>query len=474
MPKINAMMDIGKRSMSNSQTALQTVSHNIANKSTEGYSRQRVDQVTNEAVGEGKLRMGMGARAVKVSRINNPFLERQLATETNKKGFTDGQGDNLMRVEQIFNEQINKGLNQFSNNFFNAFRELANNPESLATRTLVKENAQFLVKDFKRIYDQLRDIQSDIDNQVASTIEEVNAMTREIANLNQKIESVEIAGISANDERDRRDVLVKKLGEKINIKWAEGDAGKMTITAGNTAVLVSGYDSIDLQVRRTGEDGNKREGSYDIVYQQTKTSSPFSITNQITGGQLGGALHVRDVVVNDILNRVDEMAYGMAEAVNEAHFLGYNGYNKTGLSFFDLPNDVRDAAASLKLNKQIANDVMNIAAAAEPLAPGDNRVANVISGLQYAQFLDGNTSTMGDFYNGMVGKLAVMTNKANMEQDHQKNIVAQLQNVRESISGVSLDEEAVKMIEFQKAFDASAKVIQTANEMFDTVLSLKR
>lgn len=474
MSKISSMMDVGKRAMMNSQTALQTVSHNIANKSTEGYSRQRVEQVTNEPIGEGRLRIGMGAKSVAVKRINNPFLEKQLANETNKLGYGNGQADNLMRVEQIFNEQINKGLNQFVTNFFNGFRELSNNPESLATRTLVKENAHFLTQDFKRIHTQLKDIQKDIDNQLISEVEEINAMTSEVAKLNEKIEMVELQGVPANDERDRRDVLVKKLGEKINIRTSEGDNGQITITAGNTAVLVSGYESIKLSTARTAESGSKREGNIDIVYQSTPNSSPFIVTEQMTGGIIGGALSVRDKVVNELRDKVDEMAFTIAAGVNEAHKLGFNGYNEQGVEFFDLPKSVRDAADNLKLNNVIFTDVMKISAAAEPDAPGDNRVAIVMASLQDKQIMDNGTSTIGDFYNGMVGRLAVMTNKANMEQEHQVNIVHQLKNVRESISGVSLDEEATKMIEFQKAFDASARVIRTADEMFDTVLNLKR
>lgn len=474
MPKINAMMDIGKRSMMNSQTALQTVSHNIANKSTEGYSRQRVEQQTNEAIGEGRLRMGMGAKAVSVTRINNPFLEKQIASETNKKGFFDGQSDNLMRVEQIFNEQINKGLNQFVSNFFNSFRELANNPESLASRALVKESAHFLTQDFSRVVSQLNDIQSDIDMQVKSTVEEINAMTREVASLNQKVAAVELQGMPANDERDRRDLLIKKLGEKVNIRWAEGDSGMVSITAGDTAVLVSGIDSIDLETARTHAHGSKREGNLDIVHRATKTGSPFTVTSQLRGGTLGGAIEVRDQIINALREEIDGLAYTLADEVNRVHSLGFNAYQEQGVNFFDIPQGERDIAMHLKVNNEILNDTLKIAAAAERDAPGDNRVANVISAIQMNKVMDGGSATLDDFYNSMVGKLAVSVNKSNQEAEHQRNIVSQLNNVRESVSGVSLDEEAVKMIEFQKAFDASARVIKTADEMFDTILNLKR
>lgn len=280
MSKISSMMDVGKRSMMNSQTALQTVSHNIANKSTEGYSRQRVEQQTNEPVGEGRLRMGMGSRTVAIRRINNEFLEKQLANETSKMGYQDGQADNLMRVEQIFNEQINKGLNQFFNQFFNSFRELANNPESMATRSIVKENALTMVTDLKRVVSQLKDIQTDVDQQVITQVEEINAITKEIANLNEKIAAVEVQGMPANDERDRRDLLLKQLGQKINVKWAEGEAGQVTVTAGNTAILVSGHSSINLQTARTPANGIKREGHVDIIYQSTKQAPHLMSLNK--------------------------------------------------------------------------------------------------------------------------------------------------------------------------------------------------
>lgn len=474
MPKINAMMDIGKRAMSNSQSALQTVSHNIANKSTEGYSRQRVEIQSNEPVGEGRLRMGMGSKAAKVSRINNPFLEKQIQSETNKQGFFAGQSENLVRVEQIFNEQINKGLNQFVGNFFNSWRELSNNPESLATRAMVKETAHFLTQDFKRVVTQLNDIQADIDNQIKATVQEANAMASEIANLNQKIEQVEIQGISANDERDRRDVLIKKLGELVNIRSAEGDNGKLTITAGDTAVLVSGYEFLELETMYAGGKDERREGSIEVIHRASKNGSGFAVSEQFRGGKLGGLLHVRDQVINEVRRGLDELAYGLAQEVNAAHVLGYDGYNTQGILFFEPIDRVEDASKALKVNTDILNDTMRIASSAEPNSPADNRVSNVIAAMQFNKVMDRGTATFDDFYNSMVGTLAVTVSKANQESEHQKNIVSQLNNVRESISGVSLDEEAVKMIEFQKAFDASARVIRTADEMFDTVLNLKR
>jgi flagellar hook-associated protein 1 FlgK len=467
MSKISAMMDTGKRSLMNSQTALQTVGHNIANKTTEGFSRQRVELLSNVPIGEGNLQIGMGARAGVITRVNNPWLEKQIQREGMSMGYEDSRSDAMSRVEQVYNEQNNKGLNQYVTDFFNSFRELSNNPESLASRTMVRESATAMTKDFTRLTDQLHAVQEDLDGQIKTSVEEINQITKEIASLNEKVQAVEVQKVPANDERDRRDLLLKKLGEKIDISWAEGRDGLVTVTAGRTAILVSGTGSQDLKAATT----NMRNRA-EVFFQGTGT--PANITDQITGGRIGGALQVRDHVIEDLLTEADKMAYTLAKEVNAAHIEGFDKYGKSGVLFFEMPADMKGAAAGISVNKTVYNDVGKIAAASKPDAPGDNTVANVISSLQYRQVMDGGTATMDDFYNTQVGQVGALTQRAVKAQESQKNMMSQLTNIRESISGVSLDEETTKMIEFQKAYDASARLIRTADEMFDTVLNLKR
>jgi flagellar hook-associated protein 1 FlgK len=467
MSKISAMMDTGKRSLMNSQTALQTVGHNIANKSTEGFSRQRVELLSNVPIGEGGLQIGMGARAGVVTRVNNPWLEKQIQKEGMSMGFEDSRADGLSRVEQIYNEQNNKGLNQYVTDFFNGFRELSNNPESLASRTMVREAAVGMTKDFSRVTSQLRGVQEDLDAQIKTTVAEVNEISKEIASLNEKIQIVEVQKIPANDERDRRDLLLKKLGDKIDITWAEGKDGMVSVTAGRTAVLVSGTGSSELKARQT--DTRDR---MEIFFQGTGT--PANVTEQITGGRIGGALDVRDHVIEDLLGHVDNLAYTLTTEVNKAHIEGFDRNGNSGVLFFEQPESVKGAASNMSMNKTIFNDVSKIASASRPDAAGDNTIANVISSLQYKQVMDGGTATMDDYYNTQVGQVGAMVQRAVKSQESQRNVISQLTNIRESISGVSLDEETTKMIEFQKTYDASARLIKTADEMFDTVLNLKR
>lgn len=473
MSKIHSMMDIGKRSMMNSQTALQTSGHNIANKSTEGYSRQRVEIQTNVPVGMGKLRYGMGSKTAAVTRVSNPYLERQIGNERSLGGFYDGKAEAMGRVESVYNEQQNKGLNQFVADFFASVQEMANTPESLATRTQVRETADFLTKDFKRVNTQLKEITRDLDQQIASQLDEVNGMTKEIATLNEKIQAVELSGGYANDERDRRDLLLKQVGERINIRWAEGADSTVTITAGTTGVLVAGYDAKTLVAKPTSETNTKGEGNVDIFYLNKEGAEPVNITSQIVGGRVGGALEVRDKVITELLSDLDKMAYSFAANMNAVHRAGFNAYNETGMDFFELPLGVRHASANLSVSREILDDVGRIATAGSPGAPGDPRIATRMARLQQEKAMGGD-STFDEFYNSIVGKVGVQTKRAGTASETQKDIVKQMNNIRESISGVSLDEEATKLIEYQKSFDASARLIRTADEMFDTVLNLKR
>ncbi len=473
MSKISLMMDIGKRSMMNNQTALQTSGHNIANKSTEGFSRQRVELQTAQPIGQGKNRYGTGSKTAAITRTNNPYLERQLGNERSLGGFYDGKAEAMGRVEQVYNEQQNKGLNQFVSDFFSSVQEMANSPESLATRTQVRETADFLTKDFKRVHTQLNEITKDLDQQIVSSLDEVNGMTKEIASLNDKIQAVEMSGGHANDERDRRELLLKQVGDRINIRWAEGADTSVTVSSGS-ALLVVGNDSKTLAAKPTSETATKREGGVDIFYFNSERAEPINVTQQITGGKVGGILDVRDRVVTELLADVDKMAYGFAANMNEIHQKGFNAYNQTGGKFFELPADVRHASANLKVNQDIIDDVGRIATGASPGSPGDSRIALQMARLQSTKAMGGGEHTFDEFYNSVVGKVGIQARRAETASTTQRDIVKQMNNLRESVSGVSLDEEATKLIEYQKSFDASARLIRVADEMFDTVLNLKR
>jgi flagellar hook-associated protein 1 FlgK len=293
MGRVSSLMTVGRRSMMNSQTGLHTVGHNIANKETEGYSRQRTETYANGAQGSGKRRIGMGARAATVRRTNNPYLERQLGNERSELATAQGRQQGLSRIEQVYNEQTVEGFNSTLTTFFNAFRELSTNPESMPRRTAVKAAAESLVSDFRNVASQLNEVSGDINSQLQISVHDMNSLTTEIAKLNEQIQEVELTGGWANDERDRRDLLIKKLGEVVDINWAEGEDSTVTISTAQDALLVVGGTANVVQAVATPAREGKDEGDFDVVYYHHEYAEPLVLTDRIKGGKLGGLLSVR-------------------------------------------------------------------------------------------------------------------------------------------------------------------------------------
>lgn len=468
------MMSVGKRSMMNAHTGLRTVAHNIANKETEGYSRQRVETTSALPESSGKVRVGRGARAAVVRRINNPYVEKQLAREMNQLATAHGRQQGLAGLEDLFNEHQVDGFSKNLTKFFNAWRDLSNNPESYPKRAMVKAAAIALTNDFETMAGGLGDMYESIDSQIGLSIGELNGLTAEMADLNQRVMEVEISGGFANDERDRRDLLIKKIGEIVDVQWAEGDDGSVTLQTASDAILVVGSIANRLEAVETPARVGKPEGTMDIVYYHHDYADPLVVTDRILGGKLGGLLSSRSGDLGAITENINGLANAMVSEINKYHIQGYNAYNQTGINFFEPVADSANAALSLTVNPEIMSDVGRISAGIDPNRPGDNRIANAIEQIQYSKGIFPGGLSLADFYHGMVGEIAVSANQVNSSVEVQENAVRQLKMLRESISGVSLDEETAKMIEMQKLFDASARVIRTADEILETVINIRR
>lgn len=471
MAKIHGMMDIGRRAMALNQSAIQTTSHNITNKSTDGFSRQKVDFQTNPSVGEGRYQIGTGVRMANITRVNNPWIEKQLEGENSNFSRLDQKNQALLRLEATMNEQNVKGMNNAISSFFNSFRELANTPESAVARTQVREAGIGLVKQFQDAHRQISEVKVDMNKNIEYAISEVNALAKEVSKTNEKIQQIEINGSdTANDERDHRDMLLKKMSEKIDITYAEdAKTGMMNVTAGKSAVLVAGTSFSQLKTTTAPN------GSMMVMHELSAGGTQIDITDRFTKGKVGAALEVRDVTTQSMLDSLTELAYNVSNEVNRAHREGYDRQNMVGINFFELVDSTQPFSVdNLSVSSDIQKDVSRIAAASKPNAPGDNTVANLIHNLQGRRLMDDGKYTYDDFYNAKVSEIGILTQRSTSELDSQRNTLEQLQNIRESISGVSLDEEAAKLIEYQKSFEASARLVTTADEMFDTILNLKR
>lgn len=470
---VNNVMQTGRSGLLAAKSGIATSGHNIANANTEGFNRQRV-QVNAEATESKngpKAMIGRGVRDVRVNRVNDEYVEKQIREGNRNLAFTEERDVSLRQVEDIFNEMSGEGLNRVMTKFFNEFRKLSNDPDNEAIRQSVREASQAMVTDFHRIRKEVDEVRKHIDSRITGYVREMNALGEELKELNLKIKISSIGGASPNDLLDRRDIVMKELASFVDLQAHKDNEGSYVVEIKGGGPFVSGTVSSKLHAETSPADEfGKVDGSLDI---RSESSNSPTVTQSISGGKLGALIETRDKTLSAISGRMDEIAFNLAHAVNEIHSQGFNRYGQQGVAYFKAPEQIDRAAEVLELSDAVRENINFIATAAQPDAPGDNRIALAITGLQGLKLMNDGKSTLDDFYNSIVADVGVATDRNRSAMNQNKDIVMQLGKMREQISGVSIDEETTNLLQFQHTFDASAKVIQIADEMLKTILDLR-
>ncbi|OFZ20158.1 MAG: flagellar hook-associated protein FlgK [Bdellovibrionales bacterium GWB1_55_8] len=468
------VFNTGRSGMMASKAAIATAGHNISNANTEGFSRQRVQtspDTPRPALGSHAL-VGTGTLVSRVERINDEYVEKQIRNGTRDMSHMEEKDMALRQTEDIFNEMNGEGLNRLVARFFNEFRKLGNEPDNEAVRQSVREASQAMVNDFHRLRNSVQEVRTHIDSRLDGYTSEVNSIVDDLKELNQKIKAVEIGGASPNDLLDKRDAALRKLSSYMDLNMHKDSSGGYVVDIKGVGPLIVGSQAEKFSVFRSpADDQGKPENALDI---SSSSSVASTVTHQIKGGKIGALLEVRDQTLSTIIDRLDELAFNVGNAVNRIHQQGFTRDGLQGVAFFRNIQNRERAAEFIGLSDAVSASVNNIATAAQPDSPGDNRIAIAISGIQYQQLMNDNKSTLDDFYNSIVSDVGVATSRNRSALNQQKDIVTQLNKMRDRISGVSIDEETANLMQYQHTFDASAKVIQVADELLKTILDLKR
>lgn len=459
MSNIIGLLDIGRGALLSHQKAISTTGHNIANVNTPGYSRQRVNLATNPGLASASGQMGAGVRVSDIQRIYDQFLGSQINTESYNQGKWEAQKNSLERVEIIFDESTGFGLNQAMGDFFNAWQDQANNPEGHTQRQVLVAKSEIMAETFNKVSSDLNQFQNDLDKSIKGAVSQINTIAGEIADLNVKISDIEKSGQNANDLRDRRDLYLKELSSMINISSFENNDGQVTVLVGSGNSLVQPPYALSLSTVTNAS------GHEDVLWVD-RDGNTVDITNDISGGKLKGWIETRDVTIENYKTSLDNLASSMITEVNGLHTAGFDLNSAAGVNFF-----TGSSASDISLNPAIAGNV-NLVAASGTGAPGDNSNAIAIANLQNSLLMSTGTATYDDFYNSLVSDVGIAVQSAQMNYDHQSAMLSSLDNYRESISGVSLDEEMVNLVKFQHAYDAAAKLVSAVDEMLNTVMNM--
>jgi flagellar hook-associated protein 1 len=461
---LSTALEIGKSGLNIYRVATEVTSQNIANVNTPGYSRQRVILESAPPTTANGFPLGSGVRIATVERYYDGLIQKQLVNAQTTQGFDTTKSNVLQQIEPTFNEVANDGLGTAIADFFGAWQDLSLNPAGSTERQAVITRTQLLVDNFHSVSKALTDAVSTEDQALVPLTNDINATLQSIAKLNGQIRYTEQASGNANEMRDQRDQLVRDLSTQTGITFTENSDGTTDIVFKDTgAALVTGsqYGSFSLAV-------NGGTGKYDISL--TAVGGATAVVTPVTGS-LGATVTLRDTIIPGYLAQVNSLATTIATQVNTQHQAGRDLTNTAGLAFFS----VTGSAATLTLNPAI--NTTTIAAAAGPpaaFATGNNGNALLLAQLKGANTMSGGTTTFSSYYNSMVSKIGldVQSSKNTVSQD--EAFIKQLSALRESSSGVSLDEELANLVKYQRSYQASAKLISTASDMLDVALNMVR
>lgn len=456
MGNLTGIMSIALGALRNSQEALDVTSNNIANLNTVGYSRQRVNFSESPAIQFGALQFGTGAQIDNIQSIRDQVLDFRISGEIQQQSALDAYLGPMQQVQASFNETAGTGLQSAISGFFNSLSQLSTNPASVPLRQAVLTAGQNITAAFNTAATNLNTLRTATDAQIPSATQQVNTLAQSVAQLNLRISQSQSLGQNSGSLEDQRNQLIQKISQIVNINIIQGDHGSIGISTALGAALVVGGQSFSLRVATSPTTG----------LNQVLASDGTDLTASIDGGKLGGLLRVRDQALSGLLGKLDTLASGIANAVNTAHTAGFDLNGAPGQNFFTVPGTVAGTAQSIKMN---ITDTAQIAAS-QSGASGDNANALVLSQLQNQLIAGGQTPL--NFYSSTVAQLGTDIQLATSQSGTQDIIMQQLQNQRNSVSGVSLDEEAANLAQFQRAYQAAARVVSTIDALTLTAINL--
>jgi flagellar hook-associated protein 1 FlgK len=420
------------------QRSLDVASHNIANANTVGYTRQTADlQATDPYDDDPSGQLGTGVDVITYQRARDGFLDVQLRAQTMLQGYYEARQNGLSQVELALNEPSDTGVSHLLERFWSSWQDVSNAPESQAVRQSLLQNAGALAGGLQGLRLQLTRIDAQTQTNIGLTIDDLNKTVGGIAALDQQIMSAVAANQPpSNDLLDRRDVLLDKLGGMVNLTQTDNVDGSVTLQIGSFTLLSSGS--------------------------QTTVGTVSDLGANLTAGKLAGLVSIDTQISGSggYVEQLDDVASALITAVNTAQASGYTLAGTTTSELFFNGSDASDIA----VNGDLVADPTLVAASSAANQPGNGANALAIAGLRGSATIDGA-------YSALVTGIGSDSQDAMRSAANAKVLVEALQNRRDSISGVSIDEEMTSLIRFQRGYQASARALSAMDEMIDVLVN---
>lgn len=470
---------MASRSLQTQMAGVEVAGQNLANVNTPGYSRQRVIIQSDPEIQTGIGPEGTGASVLAIQQVVDTMLNGQIQNQASQTGYANAQQSALENAQNALNEFLSSssagtgatsgsttstGLANQISGFFKALQAVATTPASLPARQAVIGAAQSLATAFQQVSARLTTVNQGLNDSLNSQVSAANQLLADIADLNDQIANSEnVSGGTANTLRDLRQQKLENLSHYLNYSSSTAADGSVDVTTIGSQTLISGNRVVNLL--KTSADPVTGQLQ---VWTKTFNNVLTGVSYGLTGGSLVGIVNARDGELLTLQSDLNTLATNLISQTNTLHSTGFNLQGGTGASLFTGGN-----AGNMAVNQAIVADPSLLQASGTAGATGDGSVALALAQLAAsAQPALGN-QTFAASYAQSVARLGTALNNVNDQVSTQSSVAGMLATQRSSVSGVNIDEEMTNLMTFQRAYQASAHVVSTVDQMIQTLLAMK-
>ncbi len=457
----------GQSGLAVNQIGIEVAGNNVSNANTEGYSRQSVQTVSMPTLELNGNFVGRGATVSGIDRAESTLITSQLVSKSADYGEEVAQAESLTALENIVGIS-ESSLSGTIDDFFDAWQELSSNPGESLEREGVLRAGEDITLAFQEMDQDLTELQNNIDQQIISDVDSLNSQLEQIAELNSQIVTMEAGGTSANSLRDERDLLLQEVSEAMGIQYYEQDNGAVSVQLSSGVSLVLGNEAATVIAERS-------DGSVQLSV--VNGNSSVAIDSDDLGGEIKGLITVRDETIAEARDALDQLAYQFVESVNAVHSAGTDLDGNAGGDFFtvgvssDPSAPWFGAASSISLAVSDGDLVAAGTSSDTDALTGDNSNCLTMVALQTEETMDGS-STFQNYYEQLAADIGTEVSRNESAMENAEDSLLQLQNMRDSTAGVSIDEEMVLLTQYQTGYEAAARFMSVVQDMLDTLMAM--
>lgn len=442
------------------QRAMEVTGHNMANVNTRGYSRQTVEYQTLEPsqlwTYGGRVSIGGGVALDNISRVRAGFLDGRMQSAMGDLGRSNTLANGLDRILGVYNEPGDLGIAQAMDKFFNGWSNLASNPNDATSRFELRQSASTLAQRIRTSFNQLEEVENGVRIEIKSIIDQVNDASAKIAKLNEDIRAATSMGDVPNDLMDARDLAIQDMSKLVNMSRVDHPDGTVSLYLSNVPLV-------------SQTEAHRLDGTYDettaMMVQANGPDAP------VRSGELLGKFQTLQRISTARAD-LDTLANTLRTQVNALHGTGINRAGNTGVNFFN-DSIPQSGARDFDLSADVLTSTDAIAAGITG-APGDGGLALSLSKLRNQNIAGLGDRTLGGFYRDALSTMSSEATSVRSSAETFREVVAQIEDQMQSVSGVSLDDEMAELMKLQRAYQASAQVLKVLDQTTEELIGLIR